>query len=237
MSKYHTSLSALCSSSDAKLRDGTKGSWISAFLYFIDIKDRAGLDAASELNLSFMNAFIGKELFPNLCFVINNWSISSDMRGKQEAREKVWVSELNRRFPGARIERLHYEHPHASETMLKKISNRDREVEQGKYKNSTLGLVKLALKTPAKKRTLLEKELSVKTLVGQTSLFQAAVVRREEDIEAMKEEGKHDVAEFMREDMQDIGNTKVDDAGDIALARKLAREAGAEIWPWYNSQG
>ena len=192
-----------------------------------------------------MNAFIGKELFPNVCFVINNWSIGSDTREKQEEREKEWVSELNRRFPGARIERLHYEHPHASEIKLKKMSNRDREVEQGKYKKSTLGLVKLALKNSAETCTLLQQEIRKKPLVRQTSLFQAAVIRMEEDIEAMEEEGKDDLAEVMRDELQKIGNTKVEDASDVAMARKRAREAegkamgkmGEAIGEWYEKAG
>jgi len=111
-------------------KDGTKGLKISAFLYFIDIKDAAGLDAGSKLNLPFVDAFVGKGLFPSLCFVTNKWSKDEDEREEQEEREEEWKSELGHHFHGAEITRLHYDHPR-------------------------VGLVKFALKKPARKRTLL----------------------------------------------------------------------------------
>jgi hypothetical protein len=110
------------------------------------------------------------------------------------------------------------------------MSERLRKGEQAKYRESALGLVEFALKKPARKRTLLEREISETPLIGQTSLFKAATVSREKDIQAMEKEGKGDVAKIMREEMRDIGKTKVDDAGDIAWARKRAREAGGKRW-------
>ena len=207
-------------------RDGSKGPKISAFLYFIDIKDAAGLDAGSKLNLPFVDAFIGEGLHPNLCFVTNKWSKDEDEREEEEEREKEWNSELGRRFQGARLTRLHYDHTRATEIKLAKLSERDRKKEQDKYKESALEVVESALKKPARDRTLLEKEIRVKPLVGQTSLFKAAVISTEKDIQMMENEGKRDVANVMREEMQNIGNTKVEDAGDVALSRRLAREAG-----------
>ena len=226
-------------------RDGSKGPKISAFLYFIDIKDAAGLDAGSKLNLPFVDAFIGEGLHPSLCFVTNKWSKGEDEREEEEEREEEWKSELGNRFQGARVTRLHYKPPRASELKLAKMSERDRKKEQDKYKKNALRLVEFALEKPARDRTLLEQEIDKKPLVGDTKLFQVATKSREKDIKTMEKEGKGDVAKVMREEMQNIGNTKVDDAGDIALARKMAREAGekalgktgGEIGAWYNRAG
>ena len=173
-----------------------------------------------------MDAFIGKGLHPSLCFVTNKWSKDEDEREEEEEREKEWKSELGNRFPKARVTQIHYNPPRASEIKLAKMSERDRKKEQDKYRESALGLVESALKKPASDHTLLEKEIRVKPLVGQTSLFQAAVISTEKDIQAMENEGKRDVANVMREEMQNIGNTKVEDAGDVALSRRIAREAG-----------
>jgi len=76
-------------------------------------------------------------------------------------------------------------------------------------------------------------------------LFKAATVSREKVITTIEKEGKGDVAKIMREEMRDISITKVDDAGDIAWARKRAREAGRNakgktgeaIGAWYNRAG
>ncbi|KAN0112140.1 hypothetical protein V8E52_007880 [Russula decolorans] len=220
-------------------KDGTKGPQISAFLYFIDIKDAAGLDAGSKLNLPFVDAFVGKGLFPSLCFVTNKWSKDEDEREEQEEREEEWKSELGHHFHGAEITRLHYDHPRASEIKLAKMSERVREGEQAKYRDCALGLVKFALKKPARKRTLLEQEISETAetlLIGQTSLFKAATVSREKVITTIEKEGKGDVAKIMREEMRDISITK---------ARKRAREAGRNakgktgeaIGAWYNRAG
>ena len=207
-------------------RDGSKGPQISAFLYFIDIKDAAGLDAGSKLNLPFVDAFIGKGLHPSLCFVTNKWSKDEDEREEQEAREREWKSELGDRFHGAQITRLHYEHTRASEIKLARMGERARRNEQAMYRENALGLVEFALRKPAGKRTLLEQEITKTTLIEETSVFQAATVSRKKDITTMEKEGKGDVANVMREEMQNIGNTKVVDAGDIALSRRIAREAG-----------
>ena len=194
-----------------------------------------------------MKAFLGKGLFPNLFFVTNQWSKDEDEREEQKVREKEWKSELNRRFPGAPIERLHYKYPHAGETKLKKMNTQEREFEQGKYKESTLKLVKLALKNPAEKRTLLEQEIgdSKKPMVGQTTLFQAAAVTREKDIKEMEKAGKDAEAKVMRDETNKIRDTTIDNAGDVAKARKIAREAGEKamgemggaIGAWYNRAG
>jgi len=166
-----------------------------------------------------VDAFVGKDLFPSLCFVTNKWSKDEDEREEQEEREEEWKSELGHHFHGAEITRLHYDHPRASEIKLAKMSERVREGEQAKYRDCALGLVKFALKKPARKRTLLEQEISETAetlLIGQTSLFKAATVSREKVITTIEKEGKGDVAKIMREEMRDISITKVDDAGDIA---------------------
>ena len=173
-----------------------------------------------------MDAFVGEGLHPSLCFVTNKWSKDEDEREEQEEREKEWVSELSDRFHGARITRLHYEHTRASEIKLAKMSERERKEERARYRESTRELVKLALEKPARERTLLEKEIKENTLVKQTSVFHAATVTREREIRVMQKEGKTEVAEVMREETQNIGNTRLEDAGDIALSRRLAREAG-----------
>ena len=173
-----------------------------------------------------MDAFIGKGLHPSLCFVINKWSKGEDEREQEEEREEEWKSELAHQFPQARVTRLHYKPPRASEIKLAKMSELDRKKAQDKYKKNALRLVEFALGKPAKGRTLLEKEIGEKPRIGDTKLFQKATVSREKDIKSMDKQGKGDVAKVMREEMQNIGNTKVEDAGDVALSRRLAQEAG-----------
>ena len=226
-------------------RDGSKGPKISAFLYFIDIKDAAGLDAGSKLNLPFVDAFIGEGLHPSLCFVINKWSRGKDEREVEEVREEQWKSFLGDRFPEARVTRLHHKPSRASEIKLTKMSELERKKAQAKYKKSTRQLVEFALENTARDHPSVAKESNGNKQLKEIELVKVALKSREKDIEAVEKQGKGDEADVMRKEMEDIGNTEVDDAGEVALARQMAREAGekamgevgGEIGEFYNKAG
>ena len=163
-----------------------------------------------------------------MCFVINKWSKNDEAREDQEQRETEWVTVLKDRFPEARIERLHYKHPRTTESRLAAMNERARGNEQAKYRESALGIVESAMKKPAEKRTLLEKDISENAEVGDTHAFKAAVVSKAKDIKAMKKAGKSAMAKVVCDETNNIGRTKMGHAGDVAKARKRAREAGGK---------
>jgi hypothetical protein len=193
--------------------------------------DDAGLDAGSQLNQAFVRELLGQGVIASLSFVTTKWSKHEELREQQEDREEEWKDTLKANFPDARFTRLDYDHRRSTEKQLEAMGEGRRKVEQDKYRQNVLNVVKFALENPATEATLLEKEVggNGKT-VGETSVFKAAAISREMKIKAVEPNGDVALAKAMREDVLQIANTKVEDASEVEkrrqAARKLALEAG-----------
>ena len=193
-----------------------------------------------------MDAFIGEGLHRNLCFVINKWSRGKEDREEEEEREEQWKSVLGKSFPKARVTRLHHKPSRASEKKITNMTELEKKKAQAKYKKSTRQLVEFALEKTAEDHTLVEKEIGDGNgPIGSITISQIGTDIRKNEIEEKRRRGNGDEADVMLGELEDINDTPIDKAGNIALARQMAREAGekamggvgGEIGEFYNKAG